>query len=128
MKKRRGQMAIDSTVSFLIICALLVLGLSALVVVNQISTLNTIANELSRFIEIRGSTSGAEAELSRLCESTGIQVEMAIEGDVKSGKIQQGAVFTVVLESNATMGVGGLFKIPIPIIAKSTGRGEKLWK
>ena len=126
--KRRGEFAIDSSVSFLLIAAMLVLALTVFQTVNQIGTLNTIANELARFTEMKGSVAEAERELNRLCQSTGISCDMKISGNIQGGKIQQGEGFEVTLSSKAYIGIGGLFKIPIPIYAKSMGRGERLWK
>lgn len=129
MKKRKGQFAISGTVSFIVVCALVVLAITVFAVINKITIINAMASDISRYCEVRGAyNQNTSSELDRLCQNSGMVVQMSISNNIKSGKIQLGESFTITLKSTAYIGIGGIVKIPISISASATGRGEKLWK
>lgn len=122
-------MVIDNTASLLVVMGLLVLAISVFAVINRISVLNTMSNEMARYIEVHGNYgSAAAAELARLQSANGMNATMSFNGELSGGKIPLGSPFTVKLKARAYIGIGSLMRMPIPISASSTGRGEKLWK
>ena len=126
-----GTFAIDSVFIFLFVMMLLVLFTSVLGVINTHQKLNSVAAELTRYVELRGSVdSDVYTELDRLAGIAGVTVESRnITGSFSPGsKLQLGADFTVTLTTTDHFGIGGILSVPVPLTTTVSGRSERYWK
>lgn len=125
-------MIISVNVSFIIFVAFLAFFLTFFPVITRTQIQNSMANELSRYIEVKGEVSSATSdEFERLKESAGISdAEYNIVASYIPGtkKIALDTPFEVVITSDTEVGVGGIFSVPIPVVSKAAGRGERYWK
>lgn len=129
--EERGDFTLNSAFMLLFAMLLLVLFISVLGVVNTAMKLQSVAAELTRYIEIRGQVdSSVYTELDRLADVAGITVEnQSFEATYESGyKIQYGTSFTVTLSTTGYFGVGGVLQASVPLSATVSGRSEIYWK
>lgn len=115
----------------LFVMMLLVLFISVLGVINTSQKLHSVAAELTRYVELRGSVdSEVYIELDRLANIAGVTVESRnITGSFSSGsKLQLGADFTVTLTTTDHFGIGGILSVPVPLKSTVSGRSERYWK
>lgn len=80
-----------------------------------------MATETARYVELRGAADDSVyGEFARLKSVTGVDAELSIDGEFSSGrKLQLEAPFTVTVDAE-----GHIFNIPVPLVAKATGRSE----
>lgn len=126
-----GTFTIDGSFILLFVMMLLVLFISVLGVINTSQKLHSVAAELTRYVELRGSVdSEAYAELDRLANIAGVTVESKdIDGSFSDGsKLQLGADFTVTLTTTDRFGIGGILSVPVPLKTTVSGRSERYWK
>lgn len=110
---------------------LLVLALSILGVANHSMRVHSMAQELTRFIEVRGKNDAAvQAELARLTSASGLNVTCNIATTYlsHSQNIQYGDEITVTLRYTTQFGVGGVLSVPITMHSTVSGRSEVYWK
>lgn len=121
---------IDMSSIFMTVMLCIVLAISTFSAIADISILRDTATEITRYIETRGAFDDtAKDELNRLNTVTGLETKVQVQTNfIYGNKIQLNEPFTVVLKANTFIGVGGIFKIPIEISSKKTGRSERLWK
>lgn len=115
----------------LFVMMLLVLFISVLGVINTSQKLHSVAAELTRYVELRGSVdSEVYIELDRLAGIAGVTVESkSITGSFSSGsKLQFGTEFTVTLTTTDRFGIGGILSVPVPLETTVSGRSERYWK
>lgn len=103
------------------IATLISFGIQVWTLLSLKGDMSDTAVELARFIELHGAVdSEVYDEFDRLKHVTGAECDLDIDGDYYSGsKLQLEAPFTVTVTS-----VGHLFKIPVHLNAKATGRSE----
>ena len=133
LKERRGEFLINHAFGLILGAAVLCLVISALSVAFQSNKLTTIANNLTRSIEIRGQVDHASinSELSSLTATAGLEnVAFSIDANYfdNEGRIQYGSSFIVTLTYTAELDLGGLVEIPIPLRSRVVGRSEVYWK
>lgn len=131
LTEQRGDFTLNSAFMLLFAMLLLVLFISTLGVVNTAMKLQSVAAELTRYIEIRGQVdSSVYTELDRLANVAGVTVEnQSIEATYESScKIQYGTSFTVTLSTTGYFGVGGVLQASVPLSATVSGRSEIYWK
>ena len=131
LRDNKGEFTVKGAVMLLIGSIFLVLFISVMGVVNSKSKLDSISNQLARYVSIRGAVnSDVLAEQQRLVSNSGLNCTVTINADYISGtnNIQFGDSFTVVVEYPAKFGVGGIVSVPITIRSKDEGRGEVYWK
>ncbi|WRS29014.1 DUF4320 family protein (plasmid) [Oscillospiraceae bacterium MB08-C2-2] len=115
----------------LILAMVAALILSVVPVLVDISTTDRIANDLARFMEVRGDTENAQSEFDRLTSQLSLEgASLSVDATTISGSthIQMDDEFTVTITTNSEIGIGGLIKLPITLSRKATGRSEKYWK
>ena len=127
IRNNKGALSVEMSGFIVIAVTFLVFFLSYMPVITQTQTLNTMAHELSRYIEVRGAVgSDTQREFERICEvSTLYGATYVVNGQIESsGKIQLQDTFTVVITSKANVSVGGLVSVPVTIKGKAAGRSE----
>ena len=115
----------------LFVMMMLVLFISVLGVSNTSQKLHSVAAELTRYVELRGSVDNeVYIELDRLAGIAGVTVESkSITGSFSSGsKLQLGAEFTVTLTTTDRFGIGGILSVPVPLKSTVSGWSERYWK
>lgn len=133
----RGEMYIDTIISVFVILVVLALVMALLPVFMKKYNLDMMANEISRFIAVSGSTSSFN--IDELEEDYGIELDswnIEIAADARTApspdggtKIQLADAFTVTIVMRQNIGVGGIVgDINIPITAVAKGRSEVYWK
>lgn len=128
---KNGDFTIEGAIKLILISMILVFALSALGLANQASTLNALANEAMRYIEIRGRVDSAVyAEMDRLEQASGMECTFSVDADYMRGsdKVQFGDAITLRVEHTSYFGVGGVVKLPITLAAQAEGRSERYWK
>lgn len=131
LRQSTGSFAIDGSIIFLFVMMLLVLFISALGVINTSQKLHSVAAELTRYVELRGSVDNeVYIELDRLAGIAGVTVESkSITGSFSGeSKLQLGAEFTVTLTTTDRFGIGGILSLPVPLKSTVSGRSERYWK
>ncbi|MEG2455765.1 MAG: DUF4320 family protein [Oscillospiraceae bacterium] len=131
IKEQKGELALHSGWTLLLVVGLLIVALSALSVATTANKVHMVASELSRYIEVRGQLdSSVPAEFSRLCRDTGIEAHYTAIAPAGAGyqKIQFGERFTVEVTATKEVGLGGIVKMPIPLTSTAVGRSEQFWK
>lgn len=131
LRQSTGSFTIDGAFIFLFVMMLLVLFISVLGVINTSQKLHSVAAELTRYVELRGSVdSEVYIELDRLANIAGVTIESRnITGSFSSGsKLQLGAEFTVTLTTTDRFGIGGILSVPVPLETTVSGRSERYWK
>ncbi len=131
LKENKGEFSIKGAVILLLASIILVLSISVLGTVNSKSKLDSVSNQLARYISIRGIVDASvAAEQARLIASSGLDCSVTISATYISGsqRIQFGDPFTVIVEYPTKFGVGGLLSVPVTIKSKDEGRGEVYWK
>lgn len=127
-----GEIAITTSVILLIFMALFALSISFFSVFCKIQVQNSFAHEIARYAEIKGRTGGEVSdEVARMQAVMNFDTEVDWQADYMDSandKIQIGSEFTVTVTSKASMGIGGIVKIDVPITSKATGRSEYYWK
>lgn len=132
-KEQRGEFLLDSALRILLTCCLLALFLSVLGVLFQANKLATMADDVTRYIEISGQVnhSDVNTELQRLRQSSGLRtVDIHVDANYTAGgsRIQFGDPFTVTLTYEGRLGIGGIVSLPVPLHTSVTGRSERYWK
>ena len=115
----------------LLVFALLALAISLFGISTRSMKLHVMSSELVRYIEVRGQVdSGVYAELARLKDVMGMDVDCEITADYMSGgaHIQFGGLITVRLQYRTSFDVGGVLFVPMTLTATVTGRSEQYWK
>lgn len=131
LKERKGELALHSGWTLLLVVGLLIVSLSALAVATSANKVHMVASELSRYIEVRGQLdSTVPAEFSRLCREIGIEASYTVDAPAGAGdqKIQFGERFTIEVTAEKEVGLGGIVKMPIPLHSTAVGRSEQFWK
>lgn len=131
LKENKGEFTIKGAVILLLSSIILVLSISVMGVVNSKSKLDSISNQLARYISIRGAVNpDVLAEQQRLIADSGLNCTVSINANYISGtrQVQFGDSFTVIVEYPTKFGVGGILSTPITIRSKDEGRGEVYWK
>jgi len=133
LKEPRGEFLLDRAFTLIIGAVALCIIISVVGVAFQSNKLTTIANDLTRFIEIRGEvdTASINSELSALTAVAGLEnVTVDVDATYNAGgrRIQYGSSFTVTLHYTGEIGLGGFLSIPIPLHSSVMGRSEVYWK
>lgn len=133
LKDCRGEFVLDRAFGMLLGAAALVFAISVLSVIFQGNKLVTIANDLTRTVELAGEVNMVEIneQLRVLSEVAGLDhVSCQIRADYLSGgtRIQFGSEFTLTLSYTAYFGIGGVLRVPIPLEKSVVGRSEQYWK
>lgn len=128
---KRGEVVIGQAAIWITIMLVISIIITVGAYMTEKSDLDYMANELARYIEVRGDISPAQSEFNRLKGVMNIpDAAMSINADTISGttRIQLEGEFTVILNSSVDIGAGGIVKLPVPIRSKASGRSEKYWK
>ena len=131
LRNKRGGNMVSGAVVMLILSGVLALIMSVVPVLDGIATVDRMANEVARYIEVRGDTSTAQSEFHRLkAEYKILDADMHIEANTigASSRIQLDDEFTVLIDYRASIGIGPLIKLPVSPTRKATGRSEHYWK
>lgn len=133
LRDRRGEFLLDSALRLLLGCAVLVLAITLFGLLAQANRLSAVANDLTRYIELRGEVSDADVvrQLSQLCATAGLAgVDVEVDAVFSAGgrRIQFGDPFTVTLRYSGSFGIGGVMSVSVPFHSSVTGRSEKYWK
>lgn len=131
LRNNKGEFTVKGAVMLIVGSIFLVMFISVMGVINSKSKLDSISNQLARYVSIRGAINyDVLAEQQRLITNSGLDCTVTIQADYISGtnKIQFGESFTVVVEYPTKFGVGGIVSVPITIRSKDEGRGEVYWK
>lgn len=131
LKENKGEFSVKGAVILLLASIVLVLSISVIGVVNSKSKLDSISNQLARYVSIRGAVnSSVLLEQQRLIANSGLDCTVTINANYISGtkQIQFGDSFTVTVEYPAKFGVGGIMSIPVTVRSRAEGRGEVYWK
>lgn len=131
IRQTTGNFTINNAFILLFVMLLLVLFISVLGVINTSQKLHSVAAELTRYVELRGSVdSEVYIELDRLANIAGVTVESKnITGSFSDeSKLQLGAEFTVTLTTTDRFGIGGILSVPVPLKTTVSGRSERYWK
>lgn len=124
-QKLQSRAGVALYLQFLIVLVLFMTVISAAIQVGGVLAIKKgiedTATEMARYIELEGAVNQAvSAEFARLKSVTGVDCEMDIDGAFASGKkLQLESTFTVTIT-----GEGRIFELPVPLIAKATGRSE----
>jgi len=121
LKSKRGSGYIQFMVSTLMLMTILAtfLEVAGLFVIK--GSIQSIANETARYIELRGALNSAVySEFDRLKGVTGVDAALSVDGDFSSGgKLHLEAPFTVTVSAE-----GHIFHLDVPLLGKATGRSE----
>lgn len=133
LKEQRGEFLLDSAFKVLIGAAILAFGISIFGSVAQANRLAAMANDLTRYIELRGDVNNSDinSELARLSGVAGLDGVMArVDAACTAGgtRIQFGDSFTVTLRYTGRFGIGGVVSMPLPFETSVVGRSERYWK
>ncbi len=131
LKENKGDFGIKGAIILVIASIILVLSISVIGTVNSKSKLDSIANQLARYISVKGVVdSEVYAEQTRLITNSGLDCTVSVNATYISGtkRIQFGDPFTVVVEYPTKFGVGGILAMPVTIRSKDEGRSEVYWK
>lgn len=131
IRSKKGEVVSNTTVTLLVTMMIFALAISFIPMLNDIITLNSMAHEIARVIEIKGEFgSAAQTELSRLKNISRLTPDMSISASFLGGsnKLQLGSEFTLTLKDSCSFGIGSLIKVDIPITAKAVGRSEMYWR
>lgn len=131
LKENKGEFGVKGAVILIVSSIVLVLSISVMGAVNSKSKLDSVSNQLARYISIRGAVNSAVlAEQERLIASSGLNCTVKIDATYISGtkQIQFGDPFTVVVEYPTKFGVGGILSVPVTLRSRDEGRGEVYWK
>ncbi|MEG1779436.1 MAG: DUF4320 family protein [Oscillospiraceae bacterium] len=127
-----GELAISTSVMFLLFMALLAMALSFFSVFCKIQVQNSFAHEIVRYAEIQGRTGeDVQDEVRRMQETVNFDTTVTWKAeymDNNNDKIQLGEPLSVTVKSSASMGIGGIININVPLTSKATGRSERYWK
>lgn len=137
VRGNRGEMYIDTVISVFVILFILALVMALLPVFMKKYNLDMMANEISRFIAVSGTTSSVN--IDELEEDYGIELDewnIEIAADARTAPAADGGTmiqladsFTVTIVARQTIGVGGMLAdINIPITSVAKGRSEVYWK
>lgn len=125
IKCRKGEMYIDTAISVFVMLIVLAIVMSVVPVLIKQYQLNVLANDVTRYIEVAGSSDNLDADKiydENMIKPSNLQVDGGGE------KIQLGKTFSVTLEYETEIGLGGLIEIPITITSKAQGTSEVYWK
>lgn len=124
---KNGTFVLENSFSIIImaVCALLVISTIAWSV--AYFNLSATASDVTRQIEIKGTTENAAALI------TDPNIELRIYNEAgtlltTTTKIQFGEAFFVELSTSRSIKVGGIVDLPIPMSATVKGRSERYWK
>lgn len=128
LQDKRGSSVFIELAVFLLVCLmLLAVSVSFLQIYAKYNLINSMAHELSRYIQINGEVSSSTyGEFDRLKRTFGYS-DANVNID-KTGRIPLEEPFTVVVTVQQNFGIGGFKVIPVTIKAVATGRSEKYWK
>lgn len=110
---------------------ILVLSISVIGTINSTARLHSVADQLARYISIRGVVdSSVTQEQERLISNSGLDCTVSVSADYIGGtkQIQFGDPFTVTVEYQARFGIGGIVSIPVTLNSRAEGRSEIYWK
>lgn len=132
LRERDGNFVLEGAWKLLIGCAALVLVISVFAVIFQANKLATIANDVTRHIEVMGQVDGtADAAFQDLKTASNLpDATMTIDANYSAGanRIQFGDPFTVTISYTGKIGIGGFLSLPIPLRSSVVGRSEQYWK
>lgn len=132
LRERDGSFLLEGAWKLLIGCAALVLTISVFAVIFQANKLATIANDVTRHIEVMGQVDGtAAAAFQNLKTASNLpDATMTIDANYSAGanRIQFGEPFTVTISYTGKIGIGGFLSLPIPLRSSVVGRSEQYWK
>lgn len=127
LKEKKGALSVDMSAFFILGMALLITLITYTPAMTKQQTLNTVAHELARYVEVRGKVgSETNTEFARLCEaSTLYDASFQIDGAIgPGGIIQLQDEFSVEVVSSAKINVGGVVTLNVPVKGKAAGRSE----
>lgn len=131
IRENNGEFTIKGAVILLVVAILLVFSVSVMGAVNSKSKLDSISNQLARYVSIRGAVDAdVLIEQRRLITNSGLDCTVTVNATYiqGTGQIQFGDPFTVVVEYPTKFGVGGILAMPVTIRSKDEGRSEVYWK
>lgn len=131
VREKTGEFSIKGAVMLLLVSILLVLSISVLGTINSKSKLDSVSNQLARYISIKGCIDAdVYAEQARLVANSGLDCTVSVDASYISNtkRIQFGDSFSVIVEYPAKFGVGGIMSVPVTIRSKDEGRSEVYWK
>ena len=131
LRDTRGEFVVSGSFKLILSMMGLVLVISVFGIVNRVSTLNTIADEAVRYIEVRGRVDSAVySEISRLQASSKLNCDYTIEAAYMPGtdKVQFGDLVAVQLRHTDYFGIGGVIRLPVTLHSRAEGRSEQYWK
>ncbi len=137
VRGNRGEMYIDTIISVFVILFVLALVMALLPIFMKKYNLDMMANEISRFIAVSGTTSSFD--IDELEEDYGIELDswnIEISEDARTALAPDGGTmiqladdFTVTIVTHQNVGVGGILAdMDIPITSVAKGRSEVYWK
>lgn len=127
LRSQRGEGYVDVAVLVLCVMQVIAVAVSVMPVFITKNKLDTYASELCREAEIAGRI-GTETTLRAqvLTEQTGLMPSITWS---KTGKIQLNEEFTVMLTTQADIGLfGGFGSFPVTLKAQASGKSEVYWK
>ena len=134
LRERRGDLT-GSLISLLILTAAFALILSALPVFSKAYYLQSYLDDVTRLIELTGSTEGTEEAMAELNERyfpDGVVPEVDLISGIPflpgTAHIQLGESFSLTAVYVYDFRLSGFFSIPIRLTARSTGRSEAYFK
>lgn len=131
LRETRGDFVVSGSLKLIFMMMGLVLIISVFGIVNRTSTLNTIADEAVRYIEVRGRVDSAvHSEISRLQASSKLNCDYTIEAAYMPGtdKVQFGDLVAVQFRHTVYFGIGGIVRLPVTLHSRAEGRSEQYWK
>lgn len=130
LKSERGEFVLNSSLELLLVVLCIALVISVFGTIFQANKLSTIANDLTRQIELAGQVVPAdyEASLDSLAAHAGLDRSRLSVSVDPVGKVQFGDSFVVELQYAGSLKLGGVFEITIPLHSSVTGRSEVYWK
>jgi len=132
LKSDKGEFTLNGAFMLILVIGLVVFFTSIISIGVQKSKVDSIASDLTRYIEIRGKyDSSVTEELERLETAAGMDLTMTIDADYYSSSeqtIQFGDAFTITLTYPTSFGMGGLLSVPIELHGIGSGRSEQYWK
>lgn len=132
LRETRGDaLNMQAIVSILVFCMCLALAISVLPLYSIKQSMDSSADQITRYIEIKGCiNSDVSRYINDLRSKSNINFTCRINGNDITGtqKIQLEEEFEVYLEYQAKFGVGGILSIPVPIHSAQAGVSEKYYK
>lgn len=134
---KRGEVYIETVISVFIILMVLVLVMTIFPLFTVKYNLDMMANEISRFIAVSGSTDSfniteLESDYGIILDDWSVEIDAGARTAPSADggqKIQLADGYTVTVVTHRTVGLGGVLSaVDIPITSVAKGRSEVYWK